>query len=367
MQSDLEVKLAELDAYTAELRKLRYAESSSDKVRVACGQLDKFLTEYDIRVDAVSGMSDNDLSRYIAHLTRRGLTYGTIKGYLSMGVRRWHIDRNIPFVPIASRPRVQDTQQGARRVLGDADGKQKLPITIQMLNQMRAKTNLADPFQLCLFTAISTGMFCLLRKANLAVKNKKVVAAKPQGLRPKHSSGELLRSDVSVDQLKNLWVTLRQTKTVQFGEHAIIHIPLPKVGTAGPICPTALLLLYMNSTKERPATEQLFGYYDKHKKWVPLTHAVLVKHIKHLVQSIGLNPALYAGHSLRRGGATFGFNEAGLDALTIKAIGDWVSDTFMRYCEIQLGHRLAGAKRMAQALSTAPNKRVVTERSSLIL
>ena len=318
---------------------------------MACGQLDKFLTEFDIQVDPISGMSDNDLSRYIAHLTRRKLSYGTIKGYLSMGVRRWHIERNIPFVPIASRPRVQDTQQGARRVLGDADGKQKLPITIQMLNQMRAKTNLADPFQLCLFTAISTGMFCLLRKANLAVKNKKVVV-KAQGLRPKHSSGELLRSDVSVDQHKNLWVTLRQTKTMQFGERKL-HIPLPKVGTAGPICPTALLSLYMHSTKERPADEQLFGYYDKKKAWVPLTHAVLVRHIKHLVQAIGLDPAKYAGHSLRRGGATFAYNEAGLDALTIKALGDWVSDTFMRYCEIQLGHRLAGAKRMAQALSTA--------------
>jgi len=337
-------KLVDLDDYTDKLCALRYAASSASKVRTACTQLELFMNEYSIQIDPKTGMSDTDLPRrYIAHLARRGVQYKTIANYISMGVRRWHIDRNIPFIPLCERPRVQDAQQGARRFLGDSGGKQKQPITIEILRDMRAKTSLADPFQLCLFAAITTGMFCLLRKGNLAVKTLSVKKSEA-----KFSSGVIRRSDLSVDQLGNLWITLTHTKTIQFGERKL-NLPIPKIGGNSLICPTAILQLYVQMTAGRPADEQLFGYLDARHRWVPLTHAVLVRHIKQLVVAIGLDPTKYAGHSLRRGGATFGFNEAHLDPITIKALGDWVSDTFMRYCEVQMSVRLAGAARMAQA------------------
>ena len=129
------------------------------------------MDEFDIHIDPKVGISDQNLSRYIGHLAKRGVQYQTIQNYISMGVRRWHIERELPWTSLEDRPRVRDTQQGARRYLGDSAGKQKLPITIEILGQMRSKINLADPFQLCLFTAVSTGLFCLLRKGNLAVKN----------------------------------------------------------------------------------------------------------------------------------------------------------------------------------------------------
>ena len=78
-------------------------------------------------------------------------------------------------------------------------------------------------------------------------------------------------------------------------------------------------------------------------------------HIKALVRAVGLDPARYSGHSLRRGGATFAFSRAHLDPLLIKALGDWLSNAFMRYCEAQEGMRLAGADAMAAAtLASAP-------------
>jgi hypothetical protein len=87
-----------------------------------------------------------------------------------------------------------------------------------------------------------------------------------------------------------------------------------------------------------------------------LSHSVFVPRIKKdLVRLVGWDPALYAGHSLRRGGrATFAFSKAHLHPLLINKallLGDWLSNAFMRYCceEAQTGMRLADA----QALATA--------------
>ena len=81
----------------------------------------------------------------------------------------------------------------------------------------------------------------------------------------------------------------------------------------------------------------------------PLTHAALVAWIKRLIQLAGHDPSRYAGHSLRRGGATFAFSSANLNPILIKALGDWLSDSFLRYCEALAGARLFGAQAMASA------------------
>ena len=52
--------------------------------------------------------------------------------------------------------------------------------------------------------------------------------------------------------------------------------------------------------------------------------------------------------SFRRGGATFTY-QVTKDPLLVKAMGDWLSDTFMRYCEIQMEERHKAAKALAAA------------------
>ena len=62
----------------------------------------------------------------------------------------------------------------------------------------------------------------------------------------------------------------------------------------------------------------------------PMSTAQFRSHIKLAVQSIGLDPSLFAGHSLRSGGATDLFN-ANVPYPIIKEMGRWRSDAAMIY------------------------------------
>ena len=58
-------------------------------------------------------------------------------------------------------------------------------------------------------------------------------------------------------------------------------------------------------------------------------------YLKFLLVKIGLDPNDWSGHSFRRGGASLLYR-LGIDPLTIQACGDWSSDTFLRYLEVNI-------------------------------
>jgi hypothetical protein len=306
-----------------------------------------FCTEYNIMIGP-QGMSDDDLKRYIAYLSTRVHSFETIKTYMSMGVRRFHEQHQLPWQSIKQRPLVKEVMQGARRALKETTGtNQKQPITVEILRQFRTHLNMADPQDLCVWTALLCAFYALLRKANVSAPT--AAAAARSATKSTTVCGVLKRSDVQTDTY-GTWLVLRDTKTIQYGQRTL-RLPLPRIQN-DPLCPTTAITTYMAITAQRPPNSQLFGA-TINGTWHDLTHAVFVKRIKQLIQLIGLDPKQYAGHSLRRGGATFAFARAGLHPLLIKALGDWVSAAFMRYCEVLEGLRLAGARAMATATLAA--------------
>ena len=66
-----------------------------------------------------------------------------------------------------------------------------------------------------------------------------------------------------------------------------------------------------------------------------VTYKSFTAYLKSGLMKIGLNPELWSGHSFRRGGATLLYR-LGIDPLTIQACGDWSSDTFLRYLEVNI-------------------------------
>ena len=86
-----------------------------------------------------------------------------------MGVRRLHRDLGLPWPRLSGRPLVANVLQGTRRLLKATTGTaQKLPVTVEMLRRFRPLLNLGDSADLCIWTALLTGFYGLLRKANLA-------------------------------------------------------------------------------------------------------------------------------------------------------------------------------------------------------
>ena len=123
------------------------------------------------RVHPSRGLSDEDLARYIAWITADGAvkSSSTVSNYISMGVRRLHRDLGLPWPRLSGRPLVANVLQGTRRLLKATTGTaQKLPVTVEMLRRFRPLLNLGDSADLCIWTALLTGFYGLLRKANLA-------------------------------------------------------------------------------------------------------------------------------------------------------------------------------------------------------
>ena len=81
-----------------------------------------------------------------------------------------------------------------------------------------------------------------------------------------------------------------------------------------------------------------------------MTHSIFVQSFKHLVAKCGLDWTQYAGHSFRRGGATYCFN-LGVDPNLIKMLGDWKSDAYLLYDETTVARRLQLPAAMGKAIA----------------
>ena len=94
-----------------------------------------------------------------------------------------------------------------------------------------------------------------------------------------------------------------------------------------------------------PANFPAFSFYEAGiKKCV--TQKSFSDYLKLLLHKIGVDPNRWSGHSFRRGGASLLYR-LGLDPLTIQACGDWSSDTFLRYLEVNIDRLWAAQVAMA--------------------
>eukprot|EP00854_Cymbomonas_tetramitiformis_P034084 gene34084-biopygen10978 len=117
------------------------------------------------------------------------------------------------------------------------------------------------------------------------------------------------------------------------------------------LCPVRAVRRFMERTAGRPEDSVLFvmeKLTGRRASVVPLTHDALVAGIKALAERLGLDPASYARHSLQRGGATTAMR-LDVNNIYIKMQGDWKSDCFKRYCELDTEQKLILPGAMAAA------------------
>ena len=345
------LSLAELDAFGSGVDALAFAPATVRGRTTAESRFTDFLALYAIHIGP-QGISDADLSRYIHFLASEPSinSFDTIPTYLSNGPAQWHKNRGLPYSSqYAARPAVHMALRGAKKILKDSTGtRRRLALTTQILLELHPHLSFEDPADVCFWAAALTAFYCLLRKSNVCVPSARPLSA---AMRSKASPALQLGSLVSTRQGQDWWLILTETKTIQNCER-VLRLPLPLI-PGSPLCPRAALQRFFANTRTRPThplSHYLFGWRGAAPgSWVPLTHASFVGRLKSLLVAAGYDPSRFAGHSFRRGGATFAFAEAGLSSLHIKALGDWVSDVFMQYCEVQESLRLAGARAMAAA------------------
>ena len=286
-----------------------------------------------------TGISDAQMVRYVTFLART-VAYSTILNYLSMGVRIFHLRQGIPYTPPTERYIVDVTLKGIRREKGDKT-EHKLPVTLSMLRQMRTHLDLSDRDDATFWAATLIGFFCLLRKGNITCTNKMESAQRDT---------HILRMEDLQWRDGRIWLRLTHTKTIQYKEREL-WIPVPLLHSEPTLCPTAALIACL-SGQPAAAQDAVFRIRDK-GKLIPMPYQYFLAKLKASIKATGTDPAQYAGHSLRRGGATYALS-IGIPIPAIMAMGDWKSDAYIKYCEIHEEIRLRAAEAMAEAFY-APN------------
>ena len=258
------------------------------------------------------------------HFLARTVSYRAIKGpYLSAVVRLYlllglaHPVHTGGFV-------LQQTLAGVRRVLGDATNP-KRPITPSLLLGFHAILGIGRavvlPASAVIWFACLFAFFGFFRKANVTVKSSpwETNTSAPR------------RMDIFVDrQAYVLWVLVRHTKTIQFGQRTLW---IPMSGIRGhPLDIIAAYDLMLSLVPAGPE-DHLFTFPLPGGGYGPLSHDVFVGAVKGCVAGLGLNPSLVAGHSFRRGGAAFAFH-CRVPAPFIKLQGDWRSNAYLAYLTV---------------------------------
>ena len=209
--------LRALDSEAATLEGQAYADNTKKSVATAQRSYERFCQLTGLWPDPATGAATLDIKRYIALMTRT-LKYKTILNYLTMGVRTFHSEHGIPYAPPHDNAEIKTLLKGTRRTLGDAQ-KQKLPITIDLLEQIYDQLDFSRLTHVSIWAAFTLAFFCLLRKSQITGTSKDG-AWKDTHL--------LQLTDIDIDKEGRMWITLTHTKTIQFRERRL-RLPIANI------------------------------------------------------------------------------------------------------------------------------------------
>ena len=156
----------------------------------------------------------------------------------------------------------------------------------------------------------------------------------------------IVRSDVTGLSTSSFILSIRHSKTIQFGQR-VLALPFASCPTPA-LCPVRALLFHLFASP-LPANSPLFAYKSEAGPMV-LSQSGFAKRLKQLLSRSGYDASLYSAHSLRRGGTSFAIN-AGLDPIVVKARGDWSSNAWERYIFLTSNSTLAAAQQLSRQVS----------------
>ena len=251
------------------------------------------------------------LCRYAAFLAQR-LKYNSIRQYMNI-VRLLHKEWGLRNPCDDSFP-LDMTLKGIKRHLGTQVCR-KAPITPALLRVILKHLDVATLRGASIWAACLLMFFGLLRRSN--------VLAPKVGFDPdKH----LRRSDLHFTP-QGLRVQITWTKTIQFKERELT-IPYPW-DRGNPLCPTQAVFNAVRLSKQTPQEGPALVISDGPDP-APLTPEVFVDSVRQALRAPGRDTTQFAGHSFRRGGAMFGF-EQNISLERIRQLGDWKSDSYTAY------------------------------------
>ena len=258
------------------------------------------------------------LFQYGMNKERKGNQFGTIAGKLS--AVRWYHRRLAGYEPGVNASHAL-LMSGIRRFSDPILKKQ--PITARMLRHLFGMLNMENPRHQLLWGGILLGYFFLLRRSEyLKIEGKWYPYALQLGNIKFYNREEQV---CNIREAMSVGILLTGAKNNQFGRNELRYQHKTNDPVLCPIQAAKWIKLagrHFKSNESEPAmsTGPNGG----------ITSNLVVAILKKLAVQLGLNPKLYASHSIRIGGATVLLN-AGCHPLVIKLLGRWLSNCFEAY------------------------------------
>ena len=255
------------------------------------------------------------LLRFVAHLASLGLSYQTVKLYLS-AVRHLQIMSDLPDPSVAAYPRLNYALRGLHRRVAEKGQLTRLPITPEMLAKIhRFWSQSPSTFEhVLLWAAFCLGFFGFMHSGEFTCSSMKEFAL-----------DMLTPQDVAVDSHtapSHIVIHLKRSKNDPFGVGAWLHLG----ATGQRLCPVAALLGYL--AVRPPLPGPLFLFRDG----TTLSKPRLIGSLRQVLGEVGVDSSRYSGHSFRIRAATAAA-KLGVSDSMIKALGRWKSSAFTRYIQ----------------------------------
>ena len=228
--------------------------------------------------------------------------------------------------------------RGINRLHGNVV-RQKLPITPDILHKLHGKLDLTNSFDATFWATCVIAFFSFFRKSNLLI--------------PSASSFDPLKHLRICDIRVYNWVLLllvRWSKTIQYRNRTLL-VPVPRIEHSK-LCPHKAIVNAFkflgahDSAKLRDGPAFVYTSGDQVK---PLTYTTFTTKLNKLLEQCGFDGTQYAGHSFRRGGATFALN-CGVPGHCIKLQGDWLSNAYQRYLDTSLQYKIMAVNMMSKSI-----------------
>ncbi|SPC64150.1 uncharacterized protein UHOD_11689 [Ustilago sp. UG-2017b] len=236
--------------------------------------------------------SSTQLLEWLAHLSASGRSFHAAKHELG-ALRSHHMDLGLDVTSFGCG-RLERALRGYKRLHGVHRTGSKLPITLPLLRRvLEAVSGFADLYprdHLVFQAAFALAFTCFLH------------------------SGKLVWGPNSDPATR---LTVSSVKWEQ--DHAVITLPASK---------TNPFRQGVKVIAPEVQMDPLFGLGPSGTAAFP--RATFVSTLKHAVQAVGLPAHSYAGHSFRRGAATWAAQNGVPDSV-IQSLGRWNSDCYRRY------------------------------------
>ena len=274
-------------------------------------------------------LTQHTLCRFVALLNHKGLSFSTIRLYLS-ALRFYQIRYRGPDPSFTDWPQLHYSLRTIHRLQPTHVRPACLPVTPDVLHQLYTVWSIQPvSYTNCmLWAACCLGFYAFLRSGEFTCPSRSTYV--PSMLSP---------TDITVDTHSNpsfITVTLRASKTDIWGKGHTLYVG----ATGSYICPVAAVLSYLAIRPSSPSP--LFI----HEEGRPLSRTTLVSEVRLALQSTGWDISRFNGHSFRIGAATTAASRGLSDSL-IQILGRWKSSAFLGYLKSPKEQLIAVARRLS--------------------